>query len=216
MDQKQILEAIKAAREGAKQRKFSQSFDIIANLKYLNIKKPEEQVEFFLQLPSGKGKHNKICALVGGELLDEAKKVFDNAISQDDFEKYDKKAAKKLASEYDLFVAQGDIMALVAKHFGRVFGPRGRMPNPKAGCIIPPKGANLQAVYDKLKDTIKASAKKSLVMQVPVGNESMSDEDIAKNIERFYNQLIHVLPQHENNLKDMYLKLTMGKPIKLA
>jgi len=215
MEKEKLLELIKKARENTKKRNFAQSFDIIVNLQHLSLNKPEEQIEFFIQLNYGKGRDNKVCALVGGELIEEAKKFFDNVITQDNFDKYDVKAIKKLSSEYDLFVAQGDIMAQVAKYFGRVFGPRGKMPNPKAGCVVPPKGANLQAIAKKLKNTLKASAKKSLVMQITVGNEKMKDDEIASNIIQFYKQLINTLPQHENNIRNIKLKLTMGKSVEL-
>ena len=67
-----LVEAIRKARESSK-RKFNQSFDLVINLKDLDMKKPEHQVDFFIQLPHGKGRKNKIAGLIGPELLDEAK-----------------------------------------------------------------------------------------------------------------------------------------------
>jgi large subunit ribosomal protein L1 len=89
------------------------------------------------------------------------------------------------------------------------------MPNPKAGCVVPPKGANLKALVDKLQKTLKVSAKKVPVIQLRVGTESMEADKVADNIIYIYDQIIHHLPGEKNNIKVVYLKLTMGKPVKL-
>ena len=52
-------------------------------------------------------------------------------------------------------------------------------------------------------------------MQITVGNEKMKDDEIASNIIQFYKQLINTLPQHENNIRNIKLKLTMGKSVEL-
>ena len=215
VDAKRAVEAIKQLREGAKERKFTQSVELIVNLKEINLKNPDEQVEFFMQAPNPVGK-KKVCGIVGGELEADSKKVFDFTITQAELDKYktDKIASKKLANEYDFFVAQANIMGQIAGAFGRVFGPRGKMPNPKAGCVVPPKAA-LQPLYDRLQDTVKVSAKKVPMIQLVVGNAGMSDEDLAANIAYFYDQVEHHLPKERHNVKSVYLKFTMSKPVKL-
>src|SRR3989344_2961609 len=144
MDKEQILQSLKEARDNSSKRNFRQGVDFIANLKGIDLKKPEQKVDFYVHFNNLGSKKAKVCALVGGELLDQAKSACDNTIIVDDFGKYDKKAIKKLAAEYDFFVAQANIMPKVAQAFGRVLGPRAKMPNPKAGCVVPPN-ANLKA-----------------------------------------------------------------------
>ena len=140
----------------------------------------------------------------------------DNVVRLRDFDKYaqDKKLAKKLASSHDFFVAQANIMPKIATAFGRVLGPKGKMPNPKAGCIVPPN-ANLKIIYEKLQKTVKISGKKAALVQTIVGNEESTMGDIAENIKYVYSNLIHHLPQEENNVKSVYIKFTMGQPIKI-
>ncbi|MBT4022144.1 50S ribosomal protein L1 [archaeon] len=215
MDEKKLKEAISTLRKDNK-KKFTQSVDLIINLKNLDLKKPEHQVEFYLQLPKNKGKKSVVCALVAGELADQAKEAMDSSVMQKDFEIYqkDKKKTKKLASSMDFFVAQATIMPKVAAAFGRVLGPKGKMPNPKAGCIVPPN-ANLSQVYEKLQKTVKLSAKKAPLMQTICGNEDSSDEDLIENIKYIYNNVEHHLPQGINNIKSVYVKFTMTKPIKV-
>lgn len=216
MDDNNLKQAIAGIKSAESKRKFKQTVDIIINLRGLDLKNPSHQVEFFLQLPKFKGKHAKICGLVGAELYEQAQEKLDGAVRQSDFEEYqkDKKKAKKLAEDFDFFVAQANIMPKVAAAFGRVLGPKGKMPNPKAGCVVPPN-ANLEQIHAKLQQTVKISAKKSPLVQTMVGKEDASEEDIMENIRHIYTNLVHHLPQGENNIKSMFIKLTMGKPIKV-
>jgi large subunit ribosomal protein L1 len=215
MDKESVLEALEKLKMSAQKREFKQSIDLIIALKDLDFKKPEQQVELFLSMPHTTGKKTKVCALIGAELSDEAKKVFDLTIIQDDFQKYDKKKARKLAAQFDYFIAQANIMTKVAATFGRYLGVRGKMPNPKAGCVVPPKGVNLAALNEKLQKTVKVSAKKVPLIQLRVGTEEMPVEHVADNVMFVFDQLIHHLPGERHNVKAIYLKLTMSKPVKL-
>ena len=103
-------------------------------------------------------------------------------------------------------------MAKVASAFGRVLGPKGKMPNPKAGCIVPPN-ANLEQLNERLQYTVKISGKKAPLMQTIVGSEKSSDADLIENIKFTYNNVVHHLPQGENNVKSVYIKYT--KPVKV-
>ncbi len=215
-NKKQVFDVIKKVRENSKKRNFTQSIELYFNLKDLNLKKPEEQVEFFTQEPKPVGK-KKVCAIVGPETETSAKEACDKVILQSELEKYkkDKKASKKLAEEYDFFIAQANLMGPIAGTFGRIFGPRGKMPNPKAGCVVAPK-ASLKSLYERLQSTVKVSAKKFPVIHIVVGTEDMSDEDIGENIMHFLDQVEHHLPKELHNVKSVLVKTTMGSPVKLA
>jgi len=214
MDKKQILEALKKAKESGK-KKFTQSVDLIINLKDLDIKKTEQQVDFYAHTNHNIGRKLKIAAFVGPEMKEDAAKVVDTVLTPDDFGKYkDKKAAKKLAIEYDYFIAQANIMAQVAQAFGKALGTRGKMPNPKAGCVVPPK-ANLAPLYERLQKTVRLKAKTMPAIQCMIGKEDMPEDELADNIQTIYNQLVHVLPNHENNIGQVLLKLTMGKVVEI-
>lgn len=217
MDSKQILEAVGKARQLGQGKKFKQTFDIIVNLKNLDLKKPEDKVDIFVQLPHGRGKPVKICAFVDDSLVLEAKKVFDKVIEVTEFPGYakNKRQLRKLAREYDYFVAQANLMPQIAQTFGKFLGPKGKMPNPKVGCVIPPKVV-LQPIIDRLKKTVRLITKNELVLKCPVGIETMSDKDLEENIMVAYNAVMHVLPQKENNLKSFAVKTTMGAPVKVG
>ena len=211
MNNESVLKTIKKVRENSKKRNFSQTFDLVINLKKLNLKKPEHNINDFVVLKFGRGKKTKLCALVDKELVGEAKKVCDEVITKDGFGMLDKKAIKKLAVSYDYFIAQANLMPDIAKFFGKVFGPKGKMPNPKAGCVVPPN-AQLGVLYEKLQKTIRVQTKNEMSIKCSVGSENMKDEEIQENIMTIYNHIFHLLPEGEGNMKNVYLKLTMSKP----
>lgn len=212
IDEKQVKDAVAALQQHKKG--FSQSFDLIVALKDVNLKNPDEQVEFFVQLPNDPGKKKRICALVGPELIDDAKKIADTAVAQSEFEKLQKKDVRKLAGKHEYFLGQANIMPKIAQSFGRVLGPRGKMPNPKAGCIVPPK-SDLKPIVERLQRTVKVSAKKQPNIQVMVGTQALGEERVVENILNLYNQIVHHLPKEESNVKHVYLKVTMSEPIRV-
>ncbi len=195
-------------------RNFIQSYELLVILKDLNLKKPDEQVDFFFALPQSVNKKIKVCGLVGPELIDESKEHLDKTITVSDFETLSKKDIKKLAEEYDYFVAQATIMPKVAATFGRTFGPKNKMPNPKSGCVVPPK-ANLKPLYEKLQNTVRVKTKNALVLQNRVGTEEMEIEAVAENIMQLYDSIVHHLPKEENNVSAVYVKKTMSKAVRL-
>jgi large subunit ribosomal protein L1 len=214
MEKAELIKAIKQARNV--KRGFSQTVDLVVNLKGLDLKKPDHQVDFFTSMPHGLGKKFKVCALVGPELLQEAKDSCDTHVLQEDFAKYakDKKKVRKLARDVSYFIGQANIMPQVASAFGRVLGPKGKMPNPKAGCIVPPKAA-LKPLVDKLQNTVRVMAKTTPTVQCRIGTEAMSDEQMAENLLTIYDQLSHTLPNGEANVRAAFVKLTMGSPVKI-
>ena len=216
MEKHELQSALARAKDNSPKRKFRQTYDLIINLKGLDLKKPDHQVDTFVTLPHSRGRKVKVCALVGAELDQQAKGIFDSVIMSDHFERYkDKKEIKKLAASADFFIAQANIMPKVATVFGRVLGPRGKMPNPKAGAVVPPN-ANLKPVYEKFQKTVRASAKTQPIIQVPIGSEEMKLEDVAENGMLVYKQVLQLLPNEKHNIKDICIKLTMGSPVRIG
>ena len=216
MDKEQIQAALAKSKDISTKRNFRQTYDLIINLKGLDVKKQEHQIDAFITLPHSRGKKVKVCALVGAELEEQAKSICDSAIMSDNFEKYkDKKEIKKLANSFDFFVAQANIMPKVATVFGRVFGPRGKMPNPKSGCIVAPN-ANLKPLYEKLQRTVRATTKSAPLVQCAIGTEDMNTNDIVDNALTVYSSLLQVLPNEKHNIRNIYIKLTMGKPVRVG
>jgi len=211
VDEKELLGAIEKAREGQK-RKFTQTVELVINLKDVDVKQEENKIEELVKLPNGRGKKAKVCALVGPELFEPAKAVCDLVILADNFQKVSEREIKTLAKKYDFFIAQANIMPLVAKVFGRALSPRSKMPSPKLGLIVPPK-ANIKPLVEDLKQSVKLICKKAPVIQTLVGIETMKNEDLAKNILAILDKVKSKLPNKEHNIKNILVKLTMGKPV---
>jgi large subunit ribosomal protein L1 len=212
MNKEQVKKALEALKSQPK-KKFSQSYDLIINLKNLDIK--QTNIDFFSTLHFPKGKQIKIAAFADQLLHDSAAKNCDLVLEEKDFEKYtDKKAIKKLADSYDYFVAQANLMPKVAAKFGKILGIKGKMPNPKLGCVVPPN-ANLEPLVKKLKLTVRMTAKKALNLQCLVGKEDQPEEEIIDNIITVYTSAVKQLPSELQNVKNVTLKLTMSKPVRV-
>ncbi len=215
MDKKKLLEFLKQLREKSPKKNFVQKIDIIINLRNLNLKNPEENVDVFVNLPYAPGKKIKVCALVGKELEDQAK-IFDKVIKKEEFSRYNnnKKELKKIAKEFDYFIAQANLMTDIAKIFGKTLGPRNKMPNPKSGSVVVPT-SNLSELKMKLEKTVRLKTKNEAILKTYIGNESMKDEDLIDNLISIHDSVIKALPQGEGNIKEIILKLTMGQPLKI-
>ena len=213
MEKNKVLASIKELRSSSKKRNFNQTFDLIFNFKQLNPKQADQKIDIFLKLPHHHGKTPKIAALVDKELATKAK-IFDRVILKEEFPVLakNKKELKKLVSEYDYFLAQGNLMADIATHLGRILGQKGKMPNPKAGCIVPPT-AELEPVKQGLIKQVRLITKEQPTIKIPVGKEDMDDNALTDNILAAYNAVLHALPREKDNMKSIKLKLTMSKSV---
>jgi large subunit ribosomal protein L1 len=210
MDKELIANTLKKLKENSPKKNFKQSVDLIINLKGLDLKKAEHNVNMFVTLQHDTGKKVSVCALVGPELESKAKEVCEEIVLSDQFERFKGKAeVKKLANKHDFFIAQASVMSKVATAFGRFLGPQGKMPNPKIGSVLPPN-ANVKQVYDRLKKTISLATKNEPTIKCRVGYEDTNDTEVIDNILTIYNSVIQKLPNDQHNVKSIILKLTMG------
>jgi len=209
MDKELIAATLKKVKENSPKKNFKQSIDLIINLKGLDLKKPEHNINIFVTMQHSTGKKISVCALVGPELEDKAKEVCEETILSDKFDIFKKPDVKKLANKYDFFIAQASLMPKVATVFGRYLGPRGKMPNPKIGSILPPN-ANVKSLYDKLVKTVNLLTKNEPTIKCRVGQEDTTDNEVIDNILTVYNSVIQKLPTEAQNVKSIMLKLTMG------
>jgi large subunit ribosomal protein L1 len=216
MDNEEILTRLEEVYEQATPRNFTQSVDLVFSLKDLNLNNPDEKVDTFVTLPEPLVEKQRVAAFVGPDLVDKVEPVVDKVVTQSEFDDYasDSKKAKDLAKSYDYFMAQADIMPQVATTFGRYLGPRGKMPNPRMGSVVNPK-SDFESLYTRFQRTVRLRAKKDPIIQVKVGREDMDDKALAKNIKTCYDTVLEALPNHRNNVKQAYLKLTMSKPVEL-
>src|SRR3989338_8888931 len=210
MDKNLIAATLKKVRDNSPKKNFKQSLDLIMNLKGLDLKKPEHQVNIFVTLQYGTGKDVSVCALVDSDLASKAREACNETITADKFERFKSKAeAKKLANKHDFFIAQSSIMPKVATVFGRYLGPKGKMPNPKIGSVLTP-ASNIKQLCDQLKRTVLLVTKNEPTVKCRIGNEDTKNEEAIDNIMTIYNNVMQKLPNDKQNIKSVMLKLTMG------
>jgi large subunit ribosomal protein L1 len=199
-----IINAIKELKEKSKKRKFSQTFDIIINLKEFDIKKPENKLNEEFSLPYGKGKKSNVVIF-----SDTLKNEDATVLTSDDLGKLtkNKRSARKIARENDFFLAEAKLMPVVGKGLGQFLAPRGKMPK-----IIT---EDVGSLMKGLQKSIRIRIKETPTIQCPIGNEDMKNEEIAENIESLLKYLNNKLPKGKHNIGEVLLKLTMSKPIKV-
>ena len=206
MNKEEILKAIAEVRKSRK-RNFNQTFDFIINLKDFDIRK--EAFSTSVSVPFSY-KDVKICAF-----LERNNDVFDRVIIKQDFDRVEKDI-KDIVKDYDFCVASAKLMPEIAKRFGRILGPIGKMPDPKMGCVVmvEDKEAMIK-IYDRMKKLTKIRPKEKSI-KIPVGKESMKDEEVAQNCIAIYNASASALPNKNESIKNVMIKLTMSKPAKIT
>lgn len=213
MASQEIVEAVKKAldEEHNRKRKFKQSVDLVINLKDIDMSKPANRIDEEIQLPKGRGKKAKVGVFATGEMAIKAKESADIVIQPEDLEKItkDTKEAKRIAEEHDFFLAESPLMPTIGKSLGRVLAPRGKMPKP-----LPPD-ANIAPQIERLWNTVRIRSRDKLTFHCLVGNEEMSVEDIADNVEAVLKAVEGKLERGKLNIKSVYVKTTMGSPVRV-
>ncbi|MBI4896628.1 MAG: 50S ribosomal protein L1 [Candidatus Aenigmarchaeota archaeon] len=195
-----LSDAIQQLRtDAAGKRKFTQSFDLIINLRNIDLKKPENKFAKDVILPHARGKDVSVGILSENEGMSKAEI---EAIAQN------KKQAKGLAKKYDYFLADPALMPVVGKTLGRYLGPRGKMPKPLA------PNMNKDVAIKNLQKTIRIQLRDSPTIQASIGTEQMDDKQITENAEMVVAEVKKALPG-KAQVSTVLLKLTMSKPCKV-
>jgi large subunit ribosomal protein L1 len=212
LDQKTILDAVKQAKEKSGKRKFNQSIELIIKLQDIDMKSPDSKIQEIIELPYAPEKPNKICVIGSGELAMKAKNAkADNVIERGELESLagKKQELRKIANNYDFFIAEAPLMPLVGRTLGSVLGPRGKMPVP-----VPPS-ADIASLIKKHRKTIIVRMRNQPILQNRVATENMKDEEITENIQTVIRVLEGKLKKGMKNIKAAYIKTAMGTPIKI-
>lgn len=170
----------------------------------------EQQIRGAVVLPNGTGKDVKVLVFAKGPKADEAEAAGADYVGADDL-------VNKITTEnwfdYDVVIATPDMMGVVGK-LGRVFGPKGLMPNPKAGTVTMDI---TKAVEEAKAGKIEYRLDKANIIHVPVGKASFAEDALVAN----YNALLEAINKAKPaSLKGTYLKTitltsTMGPGVKV-
>ena len=171
----------------------------------------EQQIRGAVVLPHGTGKTVKVLVFAKGTKVDEAQAAGADFVGGEEL-------IPKIQNEgwldFDVVVATPDMMGVVGR-LGRVLGPKGLMPNPKAGTVTMDV---TKAVNDIKAGKIEYRLDKSNIIHVPVGKASFSEEALAENYKALMDAIMKAKP---SALKGQYLKsitlaTTMGPGVKVS
>lgn len=197
-----VIDAINELNKIEK-RKFEQTYDLIVNLRNIDLKNPDNKISKEIVLPHGRGKPVSVFVISEQNGFNKAK--LDEMAG-------DKKAAKKFAKQYDFLLGTADLMPHIGKTLGRYLAPIGRMPQP-----LPPNATPviIEGIKKRKEATVRMRIKNMPTFQMQVGSESMKIEEIVENAEFAIREVIAVLPKGRSQVKNVSLKLTMSKPLKV-
>jgi large subunit ribosomal protein L1 len=209
----EIARALGELRKNLTKRKFSQSIDLVVRLREVDLKKPENRINEAIALPNPPEKALKVCVIASGDLGTRAKAAgADMLVTGQEMENLskDKKAARKLAQDYDFFIAEAPLMPLVGRALGSFLGPRGKMPTP-----VPPNAAIEQIIAGHRK-MVRVRMREQPVLQCRVGTEAMPDEKLVENIQAVVSRIEQKLERGFKNIGEILIKATMSKPVKVS
>ena len=170
----------------------------------------EQQIRGAVVLPHGTGKTVKVLVFAKGTKLDEAQAAGADFVGGEEL-------IPKIQNEgwldFDVVVATPDMMGVVGR-LGRVLGPKGLMPNPKAGTVTMDV---TKAVNDIKAGKIEYRLDKANIIHVPIGKASFTEEQLADNFQSLITAINKAKP---SSLKGQYLKScvvapTMGPGVKI-
>ena len=170
----------------------------------------DQQIRGAVVLPHGTGKKVRILVFAKDAKAEEAKAAGADYVGAEDL-------IPRIQNEnwfdYDVVVATPDMMGVVGR-LGRVLGPKGLMPNPKAGTVTMDV---TKAINDIKAGKIEYRLGKTNIIHVPVGKASFTEEQLADNFQTLMDAIIKAKPSTVKGayLKSVTMTSTMGPGIKL-
>jgi len=203
----ELKEAAALAKKTASA-KFDETIDLSINLG-VKPKEISQAVRGTVALPHGTGKKVKVCVFCKGEKSKEAKEAGADFIGAEELiEK-----VKGGWCDFDVAIATPDMMRLLGS-LGRVLGPRGLMPNPKAGTVTM-EVAN--AINEVKAGRIEFKMDKQANVNVPIGKASFTEEAICENAKTLLDAVAHAKPSGVKGhfIKNISVSTTMGPGIRV-
>ena len=170
----------------------------------------DQQVRGAVVLPHGTGRTKRVLVLAKGPKADEAKEAGAEFVGDDDMID---KIQKENWFDFDVIIATPDMMGKLGR-LGKVLGPKGLMPNPKAGTVTMDV---TKAVNEVKAGKIEYRLDKSNIIHCPVGKVSFGPEKIEENVKALMEAIIKAKPAAAKGqyIKSCSLAATMGPGIKV-
>ena len=200
-------EAVRLLKQTARA-KFPETVEVHARLG-IDPKHADQQVRGTVPLPAGTGKSVRVVVFAKGEKAREAEAAGADVVGVEEL-------VEKVQggwAEFDVAVATPDVMNLVGR-LGRILGPRGLMPDPKAGTVTMDVS---KAVREIKAGKIEFRVDKAGIIHVPIGKATFSEEDLLKNLAALMDALVRARPAAVKGqyLRSLTITSTMGPGIKI-
>ena len=174
-------------------------------------KKSDQTVRGTVALPHGTGKTVRVAAITQGDKSIAAQEAGADVVGGEEL-------IERIAGgwlEFDAVVATPDMMAAVGSKLGRILGPKGMLPNPKAGTV----GPDIASIVEALKaGRIEFRADKTGVVHAPIGKASFAPEQLAENYTALRQALDAAKPDAAKGtyVRTVHLTSTMGPSVRVA
>ncbi len=202
-------EALDLACKGAKA-KFDETIEAHIRLG-VDSRHADQQVRGAVVLPNGTGKNVKVIVFCKEDKWEAAKAAGADYVGA---EEYVDKIMKENWMDFDVVIASPDMMGLVGR-LGKVLGPRGLMPNPKAGTVTPDVA---KAVTEAKAGKIEYRLDKTNIIHCPIGKASFGAEKLEQNFETLMEAVVKAKPAAAKGqyLKSVVVASTMGAGIRVS
>ena len=171
----------------------------------------DQQVRGAVVLPNGTGKTVRTCVFCKEDKYEAAKAAGAEYVGGQDLVD---KITKENWMDFDVVIASPDMMGLVGR-LGKILGPRGLMPNPKAGTVTPDVA---KAINDAKAGKIEYRLDKTNIIHCPIGKASFGAEKLTQNFETLMEAIVKAKPASAKGtyLKSCTVTSTMGVGVKVS
>ena len=200
---REAVDRVKAAASA----KFDESVDVAVRLG-VDPKHADQIVRGTVSLPNGTGKTVRVLAIAGGDKAKEAEAAGADFVGIEYIQKI-----KDGWLDCDVIVATPDVMGQLGA-LGKILGPRGLMPNPKAGTVTMDVG---RAVKELKAGKIEFRVDKGGIVHAPIGKKSFSGEALEQNLHAFMEAIVRARPAAAKGhyVRSVTVSSTMGPGVPL-
>ena len=189
--------------------KFDETIEVHVRLG-VDSRHADQQVRGAIVLPHGTGKSVRVLVFAKGDRADQARAAGAEFVGDTDL---GEKIQKENWFDFDVVIATPDMMGTIG-HLGRVLGPKGLMPNPKAGTVTMDVS---KAVQEAKAGKIEYRLDKTNIIHCPIGKASFGAEKLGENFNTLLGAIIKAKPAAAKGqyIKSCVLASTMGPGIKV-
>ncbi len=210
IDRERLYSPLEAVRlvKSAPGPKFDETVEVHFNLG-LNVRHAEQQLRSTLMLPHGTGKETRIAVFAEGEKAKEAEDAGADVVGAADLAK----RIEEGFDDFDLTIATPDMMGVVGR-LGRILGPRGKMPNPKAGTVT----FDIEkAVRDAKAGKLEYRTDRGANVHLSIGRKSFEERTLLENYATVLDEIVRAKPAAAKGryIRSITLTTSMGPGVKV-